>query len=99
MCVKPFGRTHTMTHSITKTKQKYVLKSYVDEEGFDADGIGDYTYVAERYQSFDSKEEILSYLQKNIRYDYKNVKPNFSTIKEYCDTFEFELFERAEKYD
>ena len=37
-----------------KTKLKYILKSYVDREGFDANGIGDYTYVAEEYQSFDS---------------------------------------------
>tara|TARA_R100000781_G_scaffold33264_1_gene24152 strand:- start:453 stop:719 length:267 start_codon:yes stop_codon:yes gene_type:complete len=88
-----------MTYSVTKTKLKYILKSYVDEEGFDADGIGDYTYVAERYQSFDSKEKILSYLQKNIWYDDRKTKPNFNTIKEYCDTFEFELFERTEKYD
>ena len=88
-----------MTISVTKTKLKYILKSYVDEEGFDADGIGDYTYVAERYQSFDSKEKILSYLQKNIWYDDRKTKPNFNTIKEYCDTFEFELFERTEKYD
>ena len=36
-----------------------ILKSYVDEEGFDADGIGDYTYVDERYQSFNSLEETL----------------------------------------
>ena len=82
-----------------KTKSKYILKSYVDKEGFDADGIGDYTYVGEEYQSFYSKEEILSYLQKNIWYDDRESKPNFSTIKEYCDKFDFELFERIEQYD
>ena len=48
---------------MTKTRSKYILKSYVDEEGFDADGIGDYIRVVERYQSFNTKEEILSYLQ------------------------------------
>ena len=42
-----------------------ILKSYVDEEGFDADGIGDYTYVDEKYQSFNSLEETLQYLKKN----------------------------------
>jgi len=89
-----------MTYWITKTKQRYILKSYVDEEGFDAeDTSDDRNYVAERYQSFDSKEEILSYLQKNIWYDDRETKPNFNTIKEYCDTFEFELFERTENYD
>ena len=64
MC-QPFGRYTIMT----KTRSKYILKSYVDEEGFDADGIGDYIRVVERYQSFNTKEEILSYLQKNIWYD------------------------------
>ena len=81
---------------MTKTRSKYVLKSYVDEEGFDADGIGDYIRVVERYQRFNTKEEILSYLQKNIWYDDRESKPNFSTIKEYCQTFDFELYERID---
>ena len=91
MC-QPFGRYTIMT----KTRSKYILKSYVDEEGFDADGIGDYIRVVERYQSFNSKEEVLSYLQKNIWYDDRESKPNFSTIKEYCQTFDFELYERID---
>ena len=91
MC-QPFGRYTIMT----KTRSKYILKSYVDEEGFDADGIGDYFRVVERYQSFNTKEEILSYLQKNIWYDDRESKPNFSTIKEYCQTFDFELYERID---
>ena len=91
MC-QPFGRYTIMT----KTRSKYILKSYVDEEGFDADGIGDYIRVVERYQSFNTKEEILSYLQKNIWYDDIESKPNFSTIKEYCQTFDFELYERID---
>ena len=91
MC-QPFGRYTIMT----KTRSKYVLKSYVDEEGFDADGIGDYFRVVERYQSFNTKEEILSYLQENIWYDDRESKPNFSTIKEYCQTFDFELYERID---
>ena len=91
MC-QPFGRYTIMT----KTRSKYILKSYVDEEGFDADGIGDYIRVVERYQSFNTKEEILSYLQKNIWYDDRESKPNFSTIKEYCQTFDFELYERID---
>ena len=91
MC-QPFGRYTIMT----KTRSKYILKSYVDEEGFDADGIGDYIRVVERYQSFNTREEILSYLQKNIWYDDRESKPNFSTIKEYCQTFDFELYERID---
>ena len=91
MC-QPFGRYTIMT----KTRSKYILKSYVDEEGFDADGIGDYFRVVERYQSFNTREEILSYLQKNIWYDDRESKPNFSTIKEYCQTFDFELYERID---
>ena len=81
---------------MTKTRSKYILKSYVDEEGFDADGIGDYIRIVERYQSFNTREEILSYLQKNIWYDDRESKPNFSTIKEYCQTFDFELYERID---
>ena len=81
---------------MTKTRSKYILKSYVDEEGFDADGIGAYFRVVERYQSFNTKEEILSYLQENIWYDDRESKPNFSTIKEYCQTFDFELYERID---
>ena len=91
MC-QPFGRYTIMT----TTRSKYILKSYVDEEGFDADGIGDYIRVVERYQSFNTREEILSYLQKNIWYDDRESKPNFSTIKEYCQTFDFELYERID---
>ena len=91
MC-QPFGRYTIMT----KTRSKYILKSYVDEEGFDADGIGDYIRIVERYQSFNTREEILSYLQKNIWYDDRESKPNFSTIKEYCQTFDFELYERID---
>ena len=91
MC-QPFGRYTIMT----KTRSKYILKSYVDEEGFDADGIGDYIRIVERYQSFNTREEILSYLQKNIWYDDRESKPNFSTIKEYCQTFDFELYERLD---
>ena len=81
---------------MTRTRSKYILKSYVDKEGFDADGIGDYTYVEETYQSFNTKEEILSYLQKNIWYDDRESKPNFSTIKEYFRAFDFELYERID---
>ena len=81
---------------MTKTRSKYILKSYVDEEGFDADGIGDHIRVVERYQSFNTKEEILSYLQKNIWYDDRESKPNFSTIKEYFRAFDFELYERID---
>ena len=91
MC-QPFGRYTIMT----KTRSKYILKSYVDEEGFDADGIGDYIRIVERYQSFNTREEILTYLQKNIWYDDRESKPNFSTIKEYCQTFDFELYERID---
>ena len=91
MC-QPFGRYTIMT----KTRSKYILKSYVDDEGFDADGIGDYIRIVERYQSFNTREEILSYLQKNIWYDDRESKPNFSTIKEYCQTFDFELYERID---
>ena len=91
MC-QPFGRYTIMT----KTRSKYILKSYVEEEGFDAAGIGDYIRVVERYQSFNTKEEILSYLQKNIWYDDRESKPNFSTIKAYCQTFDFELYERID---
>ena len=91
MC-QPFGRYTIMT----RTRSKYILKSYVDDEGFDADGIGDYIRIVERYQSFNTREEILSYLQKNIWYDDRESKPNFSTIKEYCQTFDFELYERID---
>lgn len=77
-----------------KFANQVILKSYVDEEGFDADGIGDYSYIAERYQSFNSLEEVLLYLKKNIWHDDRRTKPNFTTIKEYCDAFQFEIYER-----
>jgi hypothetical protein len=77
-----------------KFANQVILKSYVDEEGFDADGIGDYSYIAERYQSFNSLEEVLLYLKKNIYNDNRRTKPNFTTIKEYCDAFQFEIYER-----
>ena len=77
-----------------KFADQVILKSHVDEEGFDADGIGDYSYIAERYQSFNSLEEVLLYLKKSIYNDDRRKKPNFNTIKEYCDTFEFEIYER-----
>jgi|TARA_R110002153_G_scaffold262119_1_gene422838 hypothetical protein len=77
-----------------KFANQVILKKYVNEEGFDSDGIGDYSYIDERYQSFNSLEEVLLYLKKSIYNDDRRTKPNFNTIKEYCDTFEFEIYER-----
>tara|TARA_E500000318_G_scaffold84592_2_gene80435 strand:- start:864 stop:1109 length:246 start_codon:yes stop_codon:yes gene_type:complete len=74
--------------------KEFILKSYADKQGFDADGVGDYFYVEEIFESFDSMEELLSYLQKNIYYEGRESKPNFDTVKKYCDTFDFEIYER-----
>jgi hypothetical protein len=65
---------------------KYILAMDYDEEGFDADGIGDYWYTDTNYKDMDSEEEALSYLQKNIRHE-DGRKTNCKTIKEYCDKF------------
>lgn len=65
---------------------KYLLAMDYDAEGFDADGVGDYWYTDTTYRGMDSKEEALSYLQKNICYEDRK-KADFATIKEYCDAF------------
>ena len=83
----------------TKTK-KYIIAYEYDEEGFDADGAGDYFYTATGYREHETKEEALDYLQKNIYYDdfgryrHKKKKPNFSSIEEYCKEFDFRLYRR-----
>ena len=43
---------------------KYILATDYDEEGFDADGAGDYFYTATNYREHETKEEILTSLQK-----------------------------------
>ena len=48
-----------------KTK-KYIIAYEYDEEGFDADGAGDYFYTATGYREHETKEEALDYLQKNM---------------------------------
>tara|TARA_B100001250_G_scaffold413784_1_gene449089 strand:- start:3566 stop:3829 length:264 start_codon:yes stop_codon:yes gene_type:complete len=79
---------------------KYILATDYDEEGFDADGAGDYFYTATNYREHETKEEILTSLQKNIcyddygRYKHKKKKPNFSSIEEYCKEFGFRLYKR-----
>lgn len=74
--------------------KKFVLKFYGDKYGFDAHGGGDYFYSVENFDSFDTMEEVLTYLQKNIYYEGRKSKPNFATVEEYLDTFDFELYER-----
>ena len=81
--------------------RKYIIASEYDEEDFDYDGVGDYMYTATNYREHETKEEVLTYLQKNICYDdfgryiHKKKKPNFSSIEEYCKEFDFRLYERV----
>ena len=39
-----------------------------------------------------TKKEILAYLKKNIYYEDRKTKPNFSSIKKYCDAFGFRIY-------
>ena len=52
----------------TPYKKKYILKTQYDEEGFDYDGIGDYSILQITTQ-FHSLENMLESLKKNIRYE------------------------------
>jgi len=72
----------------------WVLRTEYDAEGFDADGAGDYMYTGVNWQEFETKDEILKYLQKNIYADGERSPANFNTIAEYADTFEFKVYKR-----
>jgi len=80
--------------------KKYIIAYEYDEEGFDADGIGDYFYTSTGYREHETKEEALDYLQKNIEHDclgrriHKKKKTCFKTIEEYNKMFDFRLYER-----
>ena len=76
------------------TKQtKFIIRMTVDEEGFDADGCGDYIYTDFKYKEFKSKHEALEYLQTNIYNDANNKRENFKSIGEYVDTYGFKFYE------
>jgi|DEB0MinimDraft_10_1074344.scaffolds.fasta_scaffold255473_2 hypothetical protein len=77
---------------------KYVLRSYYDEEGFDADGIGFYFYTASNWKDFENEQEILEYLQKNIYAEGEKKPANLKSIKEYQDTFKSFFVYKKEDY-
>ena len=72
---------------------KFILRRTVDEEGFDADGCGDYIYTDYKYKEFKTKDETLKYLQNNIYDDITDKRENFKSIDEYVDTYGFKFYE------
>ena len=77
---------------------KYVLRSYYDEEGFDYDGVGFYSYTASNWRDFENEQEILEYLQKNIYREGEKKPANLKSIKEYQDTFKSFFVYKKEDY-
>lgn len=71
----------------------YVLKMSYDKEGFDYDGIGDYTYTDYRYKIFDTEKKALKYLKKNIL-DCNRMPSKLDTVDEFCKEYGFEFYER-----
>ena len=71
---------------------KYILAQDYDEECFDYDGFGDYIKTSTSYTKMGTKKELLAYLKKNIYYEDRKTKPNFSSIKKYCDAFGFRIY-------
>jgi len=82
-----------VTSHYNEFKKVYIIKSLYDGEGFDADGCGDYDYVEEVYDQFDTLDDVLAHLKKNIRSE-AGFKPKLSTVDEYCKQFGFEVYER-----
>ena len=68
----------------------YVLKMSYDKEGFDYDGIGDYTYTDYRYKIFDTEKKALKYLKKNIL-DCNRMPSKLDTVDEFCKEYGFSL--------
>ena len=86
----PRGVTSTCQQQF---KKKYVWKSWVDVENFQYDGIGDTDYTEERYVEFDTEEEALRYLKKNI-YTEDRLPSKLDTVEEFCKQYQFEFYER-----
>mgnify|MGYP003647631581 FL=1 len=78
-----------------KVYQKtWVLRSTYDDHWFD-DVKGDCFEVAYDWREFDTEDEILKYLQRDI-YEEGGSKPaNFKTIKEYVEAWDFQVFKRV----
>jgi len=77
---------------MTKT---LVLKRWFDVSDFDYDGGGDYTYTDVDWTEFKSESELLKYLQDNICGDGDYKPRKFKTIKDYTDTYGFQVYERV----
>ncbi len=74
-------------------KKKYIMKSLYDTDYWDAFGGGDCHSVEEQYDEFDSLDDVLKSLKRNIRYE-NEMKPKLDTVEEYCQQFGFEVYER-----
>jgi hypothetical protein len=69
----------------------YILSMLYDEDYDNAvDGFG----VKVDYKVFDSEQEVLAYLQRDIYYEGGKTKPHHDTVKGYCEQFPFHLYER-----
>jgi len=82
-----------VTSHVDKFKKKYIMKSLYDTDYWDAFGGGDCHSVEEQYDEFDSLDNILKSLKRNIRYE-NEMKPKLDTVEEYCQQFGFEVYEK-----
>jgi len=78
-----------------KVYQKtWVLRSTYDDHWFD-DVKGDCFEVAYDWREFDTEDEILKYLQRDIYGEGDSKPANFKTIKEYVEAWDFQVFKRV----
>ena len=78
---------------MTNMNKEYILMTWYDYKGFRETGEGDYYETRDAYSHFDTKDELLKYLKKNIRFEGGGKTP-YKTIKEFCDAFNFIVYER-----
>lgn len=78
---------------MTNMNKEYILMTWYDYKGFRETGEGDYYETREAYRHFDTQDDMLQSLKKNIRFEGGGKTP-YKTVKEFCDAFDFIVYER-----
>lgn len=73
--------------TVIELKSSFILKKHYDIED------SDYLRTTCEYNEYSSEQDVLLHLKKNIRLE-SGLPPKLTTVKEYCQKFGFELYER-----
>ena len=86
-------RPRGVTSNYNAPKKTYILHSVSEEEDFDYDGAGDCYHYEDNYEEFDTEEDALKYLKKNI-YGEDRLPSKLDTVEEFCQQYGFKFYER-----